>query len=186
MRRVAVVGIALVAAFAGVWVASGRDEEPWPPKWYVDATANPEAHRAAWKRLRRRAINPPDTDFPPKQAKLEILRFQAVGASADPRDSRPKEARVYFSDRVSASSVIEGGSVLAGGASVYVLALRGKFTNADLRHPPATPPREGTSPMVIFFFDPATMHSTDFYQGREVDLSALGESIELDLSQEPG
>lgn len=187
-RRVAIgsVVVAVVVAAFGVARLLADDRAPWPPEWYVSATANQEAHLATWKRLRRPAVNPPDADFPPKPAKLELLRYHAVAASSHPEDSRPKDAHVYFSDSVSVASVMAGGSVLAGGASVYVLVLRGKFTNADLRHPPGRPPQKGTSPMVIATFDPATMNGVSFYQGREVDLTPLGASIELDLSQEPG
>jgi hypothetical protein len=182
-----VVAIA-VAAGAGAWLAFGPDDEPWPPSWYVEATSTHDKHLATWKRFRKRATSLQDTDFPPSDAKLDLLHFMAVGASSGPGDSRPTDARVYFSDRISANSVISGGPTLAGGASVYLLALRGKFSTASVRRPPPGAPRAPMPPfrpMVILVLDAATMDALDTYLGSSRDLSPLGESIELDLDEEP-
>jgi hypothetical protein len=191
-KKAAIVGVVAIAAAAGVgaWLAFRPDDEPWPPSWYVEATATHDKHLATWKQLRKRVTNPQDTDFPPSDAKLNLLRFMAVGASSDPGETRPSDARVYFSNHAFASTVIEGGSTLSAGASVYVLALRGKFGTADIRRPPPGPRRRrhmipAFYPMVITLFDAATMDTTGSYLGRVRDLSPLGESIELDLDQEP-
>jgi hypothetical protein len=191
-RRAAVAVIAVVVlavTVAGVWFAFARDEKPWPPDWYAEA-AHQDDHLALRRPLRKRAVNPLNTEFPPRKAKLDLLRLMAVGAATEPDDTRPTDVRVFFSDRVSANSVISGGPSLAGGASVYVLAIRGKFSTAGIRRPPGAPrPRyelPAFSPMVILVIDAATMDVTDTYQGRVRDLSPLGSSVALDLSQEPG
>jgi hypothetical protein len=181
MRRKTVAGIAVVAlaaAVAGVWLAAGRDEEPWPPVWYVDLGTNRDEYIALRKRLRKDAVDPPDTDFPPSPAKLGLLRLTAVGAC----DARPKDARVYFSNNSFASEVIRGAPLLAEGASVYLLALRGKFSTAWISRPPSVKrPMPEFRPMLILLYDAATMDHRSTYLGRARDLSPLGESIELDL-----
>jgi hypothetical protein len=190
MRVALLALVAIAAAATGVWLAVGQDKEPWPPSWYVDAQTSHNDSFALWKQLRKRAVKRTDVDFPPSKAKLDLLRLHAVGAASEPGETHPADARVYFSNHAFASTVIEGASTLSAGASVYVLALRGKFGTADIRRPPPGPRRRphmipAFYPMVITLFDAATMDTTGSYLGRVRDLSPLGESIELDLDQEP-
>jgi len=167
MRRKATVGaiavIAVTAVLGGVWLAVGREEGPWPPDWYID----PPTNRAEYAALRRRATESPAAVFPPTGAKLGLLRSMAVGATLDPGESRPTEARVYVS-------------------SGYVLALRGRFSTAGVSGPPGAPRRRPPfAPCVTLVLDPSTFYATSTAIGPCQDLSWMGESIELGLDQEP-
>jgi hypothetical protein len=67
------------------------------------------------------------------------------------------------------------------------LALRGRFGTADISPPPGVRrPLPRFAPCVTLVLDPSTLFATSTSIGKCEDLSFLGESIELDLSEESG
>jgi hypothetical protein len=162
MKKAVVAGFALAAVVAGVWYAFGRNEEPWPPEWYVSPTPQGAQHAA----LRRSAIATRATEFPPTEATLAYLRNLAVGTVLDQGENLD-DARVYL-------------------GSGYVLQLRGRFSTADVGpSPPGWKPPRAFEPCLTLSLDPSTLFATSVSLGKCEDLSFLGESVELDLDQEP-
>ena len=166
MRRKSAIVLAS-AVVCGVAIGAGlflQEDEPWPPDWYVSPATNATEHAA----LRRRAIATPATEFPPSEATLAYLRNLAVGSSLDAHGSRLDEARVYS-------------------GSGYVLQLRGRFSTARIGpSPPGWRPEREFEPCLTLGLDPSTLIAMSASLGKCEDLSLLGHSVPLDLSQEPG
>jgi hypothetical protein len=160
---------AIAAALIGGVAAAGagaerliREDERWPPAWYVDPATNRAAHAA----LRRRAVATPQTEFPPRDATLAYLRNLAVGAASD-RGERVDAARVYLGNG-------------------YTLQLRGKFSTAYIGPaPPGRRPPRRFAPCLTLGLDPSTLFAISVSLGKCEELSFLGESVELDLGEEP-
>jgi hypothetical protein len=148
-------GVAIGAALAL------REPEPWPPRWYVSLAKSPAEHAA----LRRRAAAEAEWGSPPRGATLEYLRMLAIGAASEPGEDRPTEARVYYDS--------------SGG---YLLVLRGRFSTARIEPSPAGwTPRRPFAPCLTLVLDPTSFTGGGGGLGECEDLSALGESVELDL-----
>jgi hypothetical protein len=162
MKRAAAAGIALAAVIASGWFALGREDESWPPEWYVSPATNRAEHAA----LRRRAIATRATEFPPSEATLAYLRNLAVATVLDPGEHLD-DARVYL-------------------GSGYVLQLRGSFSTADIGpSPPGWRPTRPFEPCLKLGLDPSTLFAMSVSLGRCEDLSFLGGSVPLDLDEEP-
>lgn len=163
MRRKSAIVLAS-AVVCGVAIGAGlflRDDEAWPPDWYV----SPATNGAEYAALRRRAIAAPSTEFPPSEATLAYLRNLAVGSALDSYGSRVHKARVY-----------------AG--SGYVLQLRGRFSTARIQpRPHDSTPSRAFEPCLTLGLDASTLLATNVSLGRCEELGFLGESVELDLSR---
>jgi hypothetical protein len=158
MKKAVVAGIALAAVVAGAWLAFGRNEEPWPPEWYISPATDGAQHTA----LRRRAIATRATEFPPSKATLAYLRNLAVSSVLDPGE-KLDDARVYL-------------------GSGYVLRLRGRFSTADIGPgPPGWKPPRAFEPCLTLSLDPSTLFAMSTSLGKCEDLSFLGDSVPLDL-----